>query len=154
MVPLLCGAAVELGRRLHGRRAVQVVVARVVAAHSRHGRVRAGAAGVSWVSLADSPTSAIAGFAVATFGVEMTISPSWAFCLDIGGKNSGTISAAMNMAGNLGGFASTNAFPLLRGLTGSAATYFHAAALLNILSMFCWVAMKPPARAPMTKSSG
>ena len=112
-------------------------------------------AGVSWVAFADSPTSAIIGFAMATFGVEMTISPSWAFCLDIGGKRSGTVSATMNTAGNLGGFVGTNAFPLLRGLTtGSAATYFYVAALLNIVSMLCWVAMKPPARAPMTKSSG
>ena len=111
-------------------------------------------AGVSWVAFADSATSAIIGFAMATFGVEMTISPSWAFCLDIGGKRSGTVSATMNTAGNLGGFVSTNAFPLLRGLTGSAATYFYVAALLNIVSMLCWVAMKPPARAPMTKSSG
>jgi ACS family glucarate transporter-like MFS transporter len=105
-------------------------------------------AGVSSVAFANSPTSAIVGFAIATFGVEMTISPSWAFCLDVGGRSSGTVSATMNMAGNLGGFVSTNAFPFLRGLTGSAATYFYAAALLNILSMFCWMAMKPPARTP------
>jgi MFS transporter, ACS family, glucarate transporter len=103
-------------------------------------------AGVLWVAFADSPTSAIIGFAMATFGVEMTISPSWAFCLDIGGKRSGTVSATMNTAGNLGGFVSTNAFPLLRGLTGSAATYFYAAAFLNVVSMLCWLAMKPPER--------
>ena len=107
--------------------------------------------GVSWVAFADSPTSAIIGFATATFGVEMTISPSWAFCLDIGGKSSGTVSATMNTAGNLGGFVSTNAFPLLRGLTGNAATYFYAAALLNIIALLCWVAMKPtvPAENPI-----
>ena len=44
----------------------------------------------------------------------------------------------MNMAGNFGGFASTNAFPLLRSLSGSPATYFHAAALLNIAAILCW----------------
>jgi ACS family glucarate transporter-like MFS transporter len=101
-------------------------------------------AGVSWVAFADSPTSAIVGFAIATFGVEMTISPSWAFCLDIGGKSSGTVSATMNMAGNFGGFVSTNAFPLLRGLTGSAVAYFQAAALLNIVAILCWTGMKSP----------
>jgi ACS family glucarate transporter-like MFS transporter len=103
--------------------------------------------GVFWVSIADTPTSAIVGFAVATFGVEMTISPSWAFCLDIGGSRSGTVSATMNMAGNLGGFVSTNAFPLLRSLTGSAAAYFQAAALLNVIAILCWFAMRSPTRA-------
>jgi len=97
--------------------------------------------GVLWVSIATDPVTAIAGFAVATFGVEMTISPSWAFCLDIGGKHSGTVSAAMNMAGNFGGFVSTNAFPLLRRLTGSPNTYFQAAALLNLLAIVCWRSM-------------
>jgi MFS transporter, ACS family, glucarate transporter len=71
----------------------------------------------------------------------MTISPSWSFCLDIGGRNSGTVSAAMNMAGNFGGFASTNAFPLLHRLTGSPATYFQAAAVLNVIAILCWQLM-------------
>ena len=105
-------------------------------------------AGVFWVSIADSATAAIVGFAIATFGVEMTISPSWAFCLDIGGKSSGTVSATMNMAGNLGGFVSTNAFPWLRRLTGSAAAYFQAAALLNLVAILCWTAMRSPGRTP------
>jgi nitrate/nitrite transporter NarK len=63
-------------------------------------------------------------------------------CLDIGGKKTGTVSAAMNTAGNFGGFVSTNAFPLLRRLTGSPATYFHAAALLNLVSIACWWSMR------------
>jgi ACS family glucarate transporter-like MFS transporter len=108
--------------------------------------------GVLWVSVADGPTSAIVGFAVATFGVEMTISPSWSFCLDVGGKNAGTISAAMNMAGNLGGVVSTNAFPLLRGLTGSVAAYFYAAALLNVMALICWQLM-PAVRPSRARSA-
>lgn len=79
----------------------------------------------------------------------MTISPSWAFCLDIGGKRSGTVSAAMNMAGNFGGFASTNAFPLLRSLTGTAGAYFLTAAALNLLAILCWRLMPTvPGAAP------
>jgi ACS family glucarate transporter-like MFS transporter len=85
---------------------------------------------------------AILGFAGAAFGIEMTISPSWAYCLDIGGSSSGAISAAMNMAGNFGGFVSTNAFPLLRRWTGSPATYFHVAALLNLAAILCWRSMR------------
>ena len=99
------------------------------------------ASGVLMASVAESAAAAIAGFAIATFGVEMTISPSWAFCIDVGGKNSGTVSAAMNMAGNFGGFASTNAFPFLSRLTGGPAAYFQAAALLNLVGLLCWYCM-------------
>ena len=118
MVPLLCGAAANWAAGLM----VDALYKSSYRTWSRRipgmtGFVLA-AAGVLWVSVAGSASSAIVGFAVATFGVEMTISPSWSFCLDVGGKNSGMISAAMNMAGNFGGFASTNAFPLLRSLIG------------------------------------
>jgi MFS transporter, ACS family, glucarate transporter len=98
---------------------------------------------VLWASAAATAPSAIFGFAVATFGVEMTISPSWSFCLDVGGRHSGTISAAMNTAGNLGGVASTNAFPLLQRLTGGSAAYFYAAAVLNAAAIVCWQLMPP-----------
>ena len=141
MVPLLCGASANWAAGL----LVDALYRSPFRRWSRRIPGVAGfvlaAAGILWVSAAGSPTSAIVGFAVATFGVEMTISPSWAFCLDIGGRHSGTVSAAMNMAGNFGGFASTNAFPLLRRLTGGPAAYFQAAALLNLLAVLCWQLM-------------
>jgi ACS family glucarate transporter-like MFS transporter len=142
MVPLLCGATSNWFAGL----LVDTLYTSRFRAWSRRLPGVAGfvlaTSGVLWVSVAGSPASAILGFAVATFGVEMTISPSWSFCLDIGGTNSGTVSAAMNMAGNFGGFVSTNAFPLLRGLTGSAAAYFHVAALLNVAAILCWWSMR------------
>lgn len=147
MVPLLCGASSNWVAGL----LVDSLYRSRFRAWSRRIPGIAGfglaAAGVLWVSVADGPTSAIVGFALATFGVEMTISPSWAFCLDIGGKSSGTVSAAMNMAGNFGGFVSTNAFPLLRRLTGGPAAYFQTAALLNIAAMVCWCSMRSPGGA-------
>lgn len=153
MIPLLCGAAANWVAGLM----VDALYKSSFRPWSRRIPAMTGfvlaAAGVLWVSVAEGPTSAIFGFAVATFGVEMTISPSWSFCLDIGGKNAGTISAAMNMAGNLGGFASTNAFPFLRGLTGSAVTYFYAAALLNVTAVICWQLM-PVVNAAVRKPTG
>jgi ACS family glucarate transporter-like MFS transporter len=101
------------------------------------------AIGIHSVSLAGTPLAAVTGFAVAIGGIELTISPSWAFCMDIGGKSSGGVSGAMNMVGNLGGFASANAFPFLTRLTGSSASYFYTAALLNLLGLICWLWMKP-----------
>ena len=101
------------------------------------------AIGIFSVSLASTPTVAVAGFALAIFGVELTISPSWAYCMDIGGKNSGGVSGAMNMLGNLGGFVSANAFPFLHSLTGSSNAYFYTAAMLNLGGLVCWIWMKP-----------
>ena len=101
------------------------------------------AIGIYSVSLAGTPLAAVTGFAVAIAGVELTISPSWAFCMDIGGKRSGGVSGAMNMVGNFGGLASANAFPFLTRLTGTSASYFYTAALLNLLGLICWIWMKP-----------
>jgi MFS transporter, ACS family, glucarate transporter len=95
------------------------------------------------VSFMESPLPAVVCFAVATFGADMTISPSWSYCIDIGGKNSGAVSGSMNMVGNIGSFVSANAFPFLFGLTGSALTYFAVAALLNVVSILCWYLMRP-----------
>ena len=138
MVPLLCGSSANWAAGF----LVDALYKSRYRAWSRRipgiGGFVMAAVGIFSVSLANSPTTAILGFAVATFGVEMTISPSWAFCLDIGGKSSGAISASMNMAGNFGGFVSTNAFPFLRRLTGSPAMYFHTAAVLNLLAVLCW----------------
>lgn len=143
MVPLLCGSAANWiagmfvdylyrsGYRAWSRRLPGIT-----------GFVLA-AGGIFGVSLAASPAAAVACFAIATFGVEVTISPSWAYCMDIGGKSSGSVSGAMNMVGNIGAFVSANAFPFLHGLTGSADAYFLAAALLNLGAIACWWHMKP-----------
>ena len=99
-------------------------------------------------------------FSLATFGVEMTLSPSWAFCMDIGGSRSGAVSAAMNMVGNLGAALSAVAFPYFRdhvtipGLvesTGSAGSFFVFAATMNVLAVAAWVFMNP--RRPLKEIS-
>jgi len=94
------------------------------------------------VTLMESPAAAVAAFALATFGVEMTISPSWTYCLDVGGRNAGSVSAAMNMAGSIGAFVSANAFPWLYRLTGDSGAYFRTAAVLNALAILCWATMR------------
>ena len=94
----------------------------------------------------------IACFSLATFGVEMTLSPSWAFCMDIGGSRSGAVSAAMNMVGNMGAAVSAVAFPFfvanvtIPGIaeqTGTANSFFVFAAIMNILAVVAWSFMNP-----------
>lgn len=104
-----------------------------------------GLAAVSLVVGANMPTvqGAVACFALATFGVDLTLSPSWAACIDIGGKYTGTLSGGMNMIGNLGSFVSSIAFPYLLAATGSASAYFYVAALLNLVAIGCWLGVRP-----------
>jgi ACS family glucarate transporter-like MFS transporter len=81
-------------------------------------------------------------FSIATFGVDMTLSPSWAFCNDIGGANSGAVSGSMNMVGNIGAALSAIMFPFFQNEeTGSANSFFVLAAGLNVLAIVMWCFM-------------
>ena len=101
---------------------------------------------------ADSALAFVLCFSVAVFGVEMTISPSWAFCMDIGGERSGAVSGAMNMLGNLGAAMSAILFPwfvhhvtlpVIAPTTGTANSFFVFAALLNLTAAGAWLLMNP-----------
>jgi ACS family glucarate transporter-like MFS transporter len=113
------------------------------------------AAGMVAVTRANSPGVAVAWFTLAVFGADMTISPSWVFCADIAGKDTGRVSGAMNMLGNIGSFASANAFPYLERVTGGTSAYFLTAAVLNVLAMVCWFNMRPieEKKAAMARAS-
>ncbi len=107
------------------------------------------AAGVFGVASSGSPETAVFFFTLATFGADMTISPSWVFCADIAGKDTGGVSGAMNMLGNFGSFVSANAFPYLHGLTGSASAYFVTAGVLNLIAIACWLQMRSVEGGPL-----
>jgi sugar phosphate permease len=53
--------------------------------------------------LAHDPKVSVACYCVAFFGLEWTVGISWAVPLDIGGDYAGSVSAVMNMLGNVGG---------------------------------------------------
>lgn len=99
-----------------------------------------------------SPLGFVLCFSVAVFGVEMTISPSWSFCMDIGGSQSGAVSGAMNMLGNIGSAASAIIFPyfvdqvtipFFAPQTGTANSFFVFAAVMNVLACVAWLSMNP-----------
>jgi ACS family glucarate transporter-like MFS transporter len=115
-------------------------------AHSRQVPAMGGfllsAAGLAALVLSTSPQAGVACFAVAAFGAEMTISPSWAFCIDLGRRKSGAVSGSMNMIGNFGSFVSASVFPLMNRLTGDATAYFTTAAVLNLFAAAAWARMR------------
>ncbi len=81
---------------------------------------------------------AIIWLSLAVFGADMTLSPSWSLCIDIGGKNAGAVSGTMNMAGNLGSALVGLAFPYRVAAYGSE-RFFYVAAALNVLGIFLWL---------------
>ena len=99
-----------------------------------------GLIGCAW---SGNVVSAVAFLCIAIMGADMTLPPSWAFCSDIGRQQSGAVSGNMNMAGNVGSFITSLAFPYLLLWVGNSAVFFYVAAVLNIVAVLCWLGMKP-----------
>lgn len=91
----------------------------------------------------DNAIGAIVFLSLAIFGADMTLPPSWAFCVDIGKKHAGAVSGTMNMAGNIGAFITALLFPYLLAWTGTTTLFFIVGAVLNILAIALWFQMKP-----------
>jgi ACS family glucarate transporter-like MFS transporter len=91
----------------------------------------------------DTADGAVAWLSVAIFGADMTLSPSWAVCVDIGRHHAGAVSGTMNMAGNLGSFVTALAFPYLLAWTGSVSVFFFTGAALNLLAVGAWLGIHP-----------
>jgi ACS family glucarate transporter-like MFS transporter len=89
----------------------------------------------------ETALGAVLCLSVAIFGADMTLSPSWSFCMDIGKENSGKVSGMMNMAGNIGAFTTALAFPYLQAWTGANEPFFYVAAFLGLVAIVCWVFM-------------
>ena len=94
---------------------------------------------------------AVGWFCVAIFGADMTLAPSWSFCMDIGRRHSGVVSGTMNMAGNVGGFLTTLAYAYLKDWSNTQATFFFVAAGLNAVAVVCWLLLDP--RKPLERQA-
>lgn len=88
---------------------------------------------------------AVLCLSAAMFGSDMTVSCSWAFAIDIGRAHAGAVSGAMNMAGNLGSFLTSLAFPYLALMTGSNVSFFAIGAALNVIAVVLWSRARPVA---------
>lgn len=140
MIPLLCGAA---GNIVSGW-----VVDRIYAS-GRHALSRKLPAIVGFLLTAfglvmsvqqTAVGPAIFWLSLAVFGVDMILSPSWSFCIDIGGKHAGQVSGTMNMAGNIGSAIIGPLFPTLLLWTGSTDIFFYIVAACSVLAALCWLA--------------
>jgi ACS family glucarate transporter-like MFS transporter len=101
------------------------------------------AAGLLGSLLVDGMYLKVLCLSLAIFGADMTLPPSWAFCIDIGRGHAGAVSGTMNMAGNIGSFVTSLAFPYLLVWTGSPAPFFMVGAGLNVLAALLWTRARP-----------
>lgn len=101
------------------------------------------AVGMIAVTQVSSPAFSVAFMTLAVFGADMTLSPSWAFCIDIGKENAGAVSGTMNMAGNLGAFVTIIAFPYLFQWTNRYEPFFVICAVLSLVAILMWSTMNP-----------
>ncbi|MDO8541550.1 MAG: MFS transporter [Opitutaceae bacterium] len=152
MIPLLCGAAGNVfsgwmvdalfrANRPALSRRVPAIIGFVLAAGGLV--LSANQAGVG---------GAVFWLSIAIFGADMTLSPSWSFCIDIGGKHAGQVSGTMNMAGNLGSALVALAFPYLLAWTGGAKTFFYVGAALNVVGIGLWMLARPEGKVEEGKS--
>jgi MFS transporter, ACS family, glucarate transporter len=96
------------------------------------------ATGILGAAYAPNAAWFIASFGLAIFGVDLTISPSWSACADMGCQSTGAVSGAMNMMGSVGSFVSSVSFPYLFEWTGGIHAYCFVAALLSGLAALSW----------------
>jgi ACS family glucarate transporter-like MFS transporter len=99
--------------------------------------------GIIGCAYATTPLSSSIWFSMCIFGADMTLSPSWSSCVDIGKANAGLVSGTMNMAGNVGAFVTSIAFPYLLAWSGSSLPFFFLAALLNLSAIASWWVINP-----------
>lgn len=146
MIPLLCGA---VGNVFSGW-----LVDRIYAS-GRHALSRKlpaifgfllTAVGMIMSVQQNSVGPAILWLSVAVFGVDMILSPSWSFCIDIGGRHAGQVSGTMNMAGNIGSAIIGPAFPILLLWTGNTDVFFYIIAGCSVAAAICWVFADPTKR--------
>lgn len=112
------------------------------------------AAGLLGSLVADQMYAKVLLLAIAVFGADMTLPPSWAFCIDIGRQHAGTVSGTMNMAGNVGSFVTSLAFPYLLIWTGSPSPFFVVGATLNAGAAVLWIAARPDRPIAVFRTSG
>lgn len=102
-LPLIAGTAGDLiGGWASDRLAKEIPLAMARRSVAVAGFLTA-AAGIIPATLTKDPLLCVWFTCLAVFGLEVTVGVSWAIPLDIGGDYAGSVSAVMNMCGNIGG---------------------------------------------------
>lgn len=122
---------------LRAGRAAIGVLAYAVAALAMVGAAFAGSYVVSAVLIAVAAASSM-----------FTLAASWAACIDLGGRSSGVVSAAMNTTGQIGSVLSPIVLALLVQRFDNWSLPLYVMAALYAISSVSWLFVDPTATAP------
>ena len=90
------------------------------------------------------PVWAMVAMGLASFSNDLAMPPSWAACMDVGGKYAGSLSGSMNMAGNIAGFVSPSMVPYILRRTGDNwLITFYVSAAIYFVGAVCWLFIDP-----------
>ena len=90
-----------------------------------------------------NPVGAAVAFAVAAGFSALAVAPAWATCLDIGRRNAGVISGAMNTFGNLGGALSPIVVGVLLDRWHSWNAPLYTVSVLYLAAAAAWLWIDP-----------
>jgi MFS family permease len=93
-----------------------------------------------------SALGAVVLIAIAVALVMFTLGAAWSTCIDIGGTHSGVVSAAMNTAGQVGGFLSPIVLAYLVDRTGSWNTPVYVISGVFAAGTVAWLLVDPRKR--------
>jgi sugar phosphate permease len=74
---------------------------------------------------------------------DFALPGAWAVCLDVGGKHAGTVTGAMNMAGQLGSFLTTVLFGYIVAVFGSYNAPLVPIAVMSVIGALAWLKIDP-----------
>ena len=90
------------------------------------------------------PLWAMVAMGLASFSNDLAMPPSWAACMDVGGKYAGSLSGSMNTAGNIAGFVSPPLVAYILRWTGDNwLITFYVSAAIYFIGAVCWLFIDP-----------
>jgi MFS transporter, ACS family, glucarate transporter len=91
-----------------------------------------------------NPIWAMVAMGLASFGNDLAMPPSWATAMDVGGNYAGSLSASMNMAGNVAAWLAPAMVALILTSTNDNwAITFYVSGAIYFVGAFAWTLIDP-----------
>jgi MFS family permease len=144
-IPLFFGG---LGSLFGGIVSRRLEVNRERTGHVRRGMATTGffGAGILLVlsTVFENPLYAMLAMGASSFANDLAMPPSWAACMDVGGKFAGSLSGSMNMMGNLGGVSAPLGLAyILDHTNGNWNVSFWVSGAVYLVGGVCWFFIDP-----------
>lgn len=135
MIPLLFGGVGSLVAGFAGARLRQRWIALM-------GFLASGILLFALTHIRSTPLAMLA-MGLASFSSDLTMPISWNSCVEIGRRHTATLSAAMNMFGNLAGFVAPTLGGFIVGRAGGWNLLIHLMVGASLLASACWMFLDP-----------